>query len=842
MRTLSIRGAIAPIVLFAAGASSVAARGIELDPDHHRATISAASGSLVLGLEYAEGCAIDRVSVFGREELGANGAATTAIELGSRWSSSRDAFAIGKLECEGDSLVVRDLRFRAGDLEVVETWRFEPRVDSIRWTIERTLPTDVVVDDTAIPRVEFAKEGRWTGAFTGFGGVAWFRLFAHPNASWGVHDAKATIFDAEGGGERGALRIEAKRTGAASIASRYTREPSDAFSFSISSSETERAPKYALDRFIGDKQDVWTPFAAKRGTTTVELELSAVDFEREYGRGTMPGVDGAAVSAICDTIARIGPVDATAMGSNGFLNNTIVLHEPWLAQLGLAIDDRDYDRAFENTVDFWREHAESSDGRLKSRWSGHTGDEMPGSYDALGFYECQWGWLLDTQPDFVINVAEAFDRNGDRAWLAKQKSACERALDYLLARDSDGDGLVEMIDDSCSQSKSSDWIDVVWAAHENALVNAQMYCAMMLWAEDEALLGDDAQASRYRAAARKLKESFNRDVADGGLWDPAHSTFAYWREKDGSIHGTNGVVPVDFSAIGYGLCDDPTRRAAILERIERSMQAERLFFWPLCFTSFAPGEANPFQYPFPNYENGDLFLAWGELGVRCYAETDPKLALKYVNNVLARYRADGLAFQRYLRNTQSGAGEDILANNASAIVGLYRDLYGIQPKWNRLCIDPHLAPELSGAKLEYELRGVRYRIELATGDYAVASRSIVLRAHQPFAADIQGPLLRYFHGANSSASLWASVASAGRFELEILDWPAGTDGVRRWNEIAGASGSILHRVTGLEPATEYELRREGVRVFEGASDANGELQFLLDVVEDTRSRFDLVRC
>ena len=64
-------------------------------------------------------------------------------------------------------------------------------------------------------------------------------------------------------------------------------------------------------------------------------------------------------------------------------------------------------------------------------------------------------------------------------------------------------------------------------------------------------------------------------------------------------------MPVNFSAIGYGLCDEPGRRTAILDRIENLMQREDLFFWPLCFFSYAQDEAHPsVNWPFPKYENG----------------------------------------------------------------------------------------------------------------------------------------------------------------------------------------------------------------------------------------------
>lgn len=38
------------------------------------------------------------------------------------------------------------------------------------------------------------------------------------------------------------------------------------------------------------------------------------------------------------------------------------------------------------------------------------------TFDKFGSYECQWGWMLDSQPAFVTNVAEQFDFTGDLEW------------------------------------------------------------------------------------------------------------------------------------------------------------------------------------------------------------------------------------------------------------------------------------------------------------------------------------------------------------------------------------------------------------------------------------------
>ena len=137
------------------------------------------------------------------------------------------------------------------------------------------------------------------------------------------------------------------------------------------------------------------------------------------------------------------------------------------------------------------------------------------------------------------------------------------------------------------------------------------------------------------------------------------------------------VTPVNFMAIAYGICDNDARRKIILDNIETQMQREKLFFWPLAMTSYANDEGKEYQFPYPMYENGDLFLSWGSIAVKAYSAYNPELALKYVKNVLDQYSKDGLAFQRYGRLKQEGEGDDILSGNSLAIVGLYQAIMAL---------------------------------------------------------------------------------------------------------------------------------------------------------------------
>jgi hypothetical protein len=809
---------------------------VEHDVPNKRVVLSDAARNLVIRLNYDRRCLLDQVRVGNRMVVQADTGVCSAVKAGGQWFTTREGIPSPTVVATANRVSVSGIQFGGEGVKVAETWQFTLHDDRITWRIDRVYSPETRLEDTYFPGWDFCDMSTWTGALLGNGGVAWCKLFDAPNASYGVHHGDVTFWNKD---QPACLRIAAKSDG--KVAVRFSRQPAGVFSFNYSVTPEELQTAHGLSRFRRNEQDIWLPFNARQGATTVEFELSAPLYEEAYDRGEFKGIDGRSIREICHTIGRIGVVDESILGSNGYYSDVAVLHEPWLAQMGLAIDDPAYFRSLAGTLDFQRRHAIGLDGRVKSRWAGGPGDEMAGSYDRFGYYECQWGWLMDSQPSWVINVAELFDITGDREWLKNQKSTCERVLDHLLRRDADGNGLVEMMTASHKEARGSDWIDVVWASHENALVNAQMYWAMTRWAGMEALLGDAAQASRFAQAAEKLKQQFNQSTDEGGFWDAQNRCYAYWRNKDGSVHGTNIVVPVNFSAIGYGLCDEPSRRKVILDQMERLMNRERLFFWPLCFTSYAKEEVHPtVNWPFPAYENGDIFLAWGELGTRAYAAYDAGIALKYVKNVLAQYAKDGLAFQRYLRQSQAGAGNDILANNCSIIVGLYRNIYGIQPKFNRLYLEPHLTSELNGTQLKYGFRDKCWRIDLNQGNYAMGVDGFTVRSQQPLAVNVRNQTLEYFHGASPARALALDAGGAAQFEVAILSWTDDASGIRRWSVLCRQGTSKAKQiVSGLAANTLYQLYCGGILIESYRSDSAGQILFEQEFSDSSPQIFEL---
>ena len=71
------------------------------------------------------------------------------------------------------------------------------------------------------------------------------------------------------------------------------------------------------------------------------------------------GINGEQVSAVLNTIARIGVIDKQHFGGNSWHTpyGPICLHEQYIAQMGLAINDKTYLKGYQQCLDFYRDNA-----------------------------------------------------------------------------------------------------------------------------------------------------------------------------------------------------------------------------------------------------------------------------------------------------------------------------------------------------------------------------------------------------------------------------------------------------------------------------------------------------
>ncbi len=109
----------------------------------------------------------------------------------------------------------------------------------------------------------------------GNGGVAWFKPFNSPNATYGVHTDKVTFWNKD---RHECLRVIAMSNPGSFVAMKFSRLPDHALIAGFSVTHNELSPKYdpGLNRrrFLPDRQDVWKSFAVVPSDIRVEYDLS----------------------------------------------------------------------------------------------------------------------------------------------------------------------------------------------------------------------------------------------------------------------------------------------------------------------------------------------------------------------------------------------------------------------------------------------------------------------------------------------------------------------------------------------------------------------------------------
>ncbi|MEI8006159.1 MAG: hypothetical protein WCI48_08125 [Bacteroidota bacterium] len=783
------------------------------------------NSKIMITLDYNQKCAVSGLTVDGRSVISLPAGIVSSVRTSENTYSTMKLETVPMVKTGENTVSISNIKY-GQNLEIVtEKWIFFITKNDIRLEIERTFPKPLVIEEASFPSFNFNSINTWNGAFLGYGGLAWFYLFNQKLCTYGVHSDCSVFWNSTtGDGLKVAVTAEGKKA-----AMKFSRSDDDHLVFNVAVSDSELSYRYETEkrsRFIRGKTDVWAPFGVQAGTYTETVTLSAVNYNEEYNRGKFAGINGKQVSDVLNTIARIGVIDEKHFGGNSWHTpyGPICLHEQYIAQFAIGINDATYTEGYKRCLDYYRDNAIQANGRVISRWAYLDEDAMPGTVTKAGFYEAQWGYLMDSNPDFVANVAQVYDLTGDLNWVSSHKKNCELALDYMLKRDSNGNHLVEMMTDSQSEKRGSDWIDIIWASYENAFVNAKLYYALTLWADVEKRLNDSVKSGYYSAFAAELKKSFNKSTEEGGFWDDKNKWYIHWIARDKSAHGDNLVVPVNLMAIVYGICDE-SRRNAILDKIEEQTSRENLFFWPICLYSYAAGEGNDWQFPFPNYENGDIFLSWASLGVEAYSGYKPEQALKYVENVLNRYEKDGLAFQRYGRVHQDGLGDDILSGNSLALVGLYKAIYGINPLYNRLYLNPHLPAKLSGTELIYNFRQDKLVIGLTADHYSVANKQFKIGSKSDFGFYGEKNDVVYFNGNDDLYSLKAH--TAGQLSLEIVKWNADE---YAWLQNSPAGNCKVSYTLHVLKANSLYTIQDGNKTMTARSDKDRFLKFEMNIL------------
>jgi hypothetical protein len=104
--------------------------------------------------------------------------------------------------------------------------------------------------------------------------------------------------------------------------------------------------------------------------------------------------------------------------------------------------------------------------------------------------------------------------------------------------------------------------------------------------------------------------------------------------------------------------------------------------------------------------------------------------------------------------------------------------------------------------------------------------SFIVRDCRPFAINVQGRTLEYFHGSNQNSALAITPSTGERLELALEAWPEEASAQRAWSESCRKGGATARQVvSGLTPNTSYRLSRNKNPAELLRADAAGRLKF-----------------
>ena len=156
----------------------------------------------------------------------------------------------------------------------------------------------------------------------------------------------------------------------------------------------------------------------------------------------------------------------------------------------------------------------------------------------------------------------------------------------------------------------------------------------------------------------------------------------------------------------------------------------------------------------------------------------------------------------------------------------YRDVYGVQPKYNRLYLEPHLIPQLNGTRLKYRLRQQLYEIDLSTNEYRMQAKNFGVATKDPFGMNVAGNTLEYFHADRRSYSMKLTRMTNDPVNIVILNGAVSSADYRRWREsCSNPKETIDHLVADLKPDNTYAVHKDGRLLASVRSNARGEIRF-----------------
>ncbi len=348
---------------------------------------------IMITLDYNEKCNISELNINGQTVISGPDGIFSEFKTSTNTYSTLNLTSLPEVKIGENIVTVNNIKYGNNEETISENWKFSITESSIKFDIERNFPESFIIEDAGFPSFKFDNINTWSGAFLGYGGLAWFYLFNQKLCTYGVHSNSSVFWNSETGN---ALKVAVLVNGK-QAAMKYSRSNDDKLIYNISVSDSELTCRYESEkrsRFIRGKTNVWAPFKVSKGKYVQTITLSYIDYNKDYNRGIFNGLNGKAVTNLLNTVARIGVIDKKLFGGNSWHTpyGPICLHEQYIADFAIGIDDESYIEGYKQCLEYYRDNAIQPDGRVLARWAYLNEDAMPGTVNKEGFYEAQWGY------------------------------------------------------------------------------------------------------------------------------------------------------------------------------------------------------------------------------------------------------------------------------------------------------------------------------------------------------------------------------------------------------------------------------------------------------------------
>ena len=177
---------------------------------------------------------------------------------------------------------------------------------------------------------------------------------------------------------------------------------------------------------------------------------------------------------------------------------------------------------------------------------------------------------LDLVPSILWSGCRYALVTRDKAWALARYADLANLTKRMLARDRDGDGLIEYEASGNSGSwpgkkfmRPSNWWDTIGFGHEDAYSNAIAHRALRLMAELATWLEKPADAENFTAAADRLKASYLPE-----LFNPETGLIAGWKSADGKLHDYQFTF-INGMAVSLGLVEGDAAKKLMTTLMEK---------------------------------------------------------------------------------------------------------------------------------------------------------------------------------------------------------------------------------------------------------------------------------